>query len=145
MFGRWSWFFVWMFGFGDPNLGVAGNQGVVRNWWVWIWCRVYSQKWRVYTEKKKSTPPQTLWKSTFSIIWCRVCSLIIDIHHPTDFTLYIFLDAFWVLGIEVGIGFFTTTSLHYTFGCLVVWEAGNREKGNPESGLSSALFPWFLV
>ena len=27
----WSWFFVWMFGFGDPNLGVAGNQGVVRN------------------------------------------------------------------------------------------------------------------
>jgi len=31
MFGRWTWFFVWMFGFGDPNLGVAGNQGVVRN------------------------------------------------------------------------------------------------------------------
>jgi hypothetical protein len=31
MFGRWSWFFVWMIGFGDPNLGVAGNQGVVRN------------------------------------------------------------------------------------------------------------------
>jgi hypothetical protein len=31
MFGRWSWFFVWMFRFGDPNLGVAGNQGVVRN------------------------------------------------------------------------------------------------------------------
>jgi hypothetical protein len=35
MFGRWSWFFVWMFGFGDPNLGVAGNQGVVRNWGIW--------------------------------------------------------------------------------------------------------------
>lgn len=27
----WSWFFVWMIGFGDPMLGMAGNQGVVRN------------------------------------------------------------------------------------------------------------------
>jgi len=31
MFGRWSWFFVWMFRFGGPNLGVVGNQGVVEN------------------------------------------------------------------------------------------------------------------
>ena len=58
MFGRWSWFFVWMFRFGDPNLGVAGNQGVVRNEGDWDWCRCVDQEGKNVVGKKEPTQTQ---------------------------------------------------------------------------------------
>lgn len=55
----WSWIFVWMFGFGDPKLGLVGNQSVVRNLGFWIWCICVDPKRKNVVGKKEPTPTQS--------------------------------------------------------------------------------------